>query len=287
MFSIPRYAALAAAILLPVAANAGQFRPAISTVTPRVPQSVGPALPRPHIMLPFGHYAHPPASGALSYHGGLVTTPPQLYVVYWGWTSDPQKVRPYLNKYLKGIGGSSWLGTVTQYYSKSQGNIANPTSQLAGTWNDTSAIPTSPTDGQIQAEADKLAAHFGGVNTNASYVVATAHDHNTAGFGSSFCAYHGITTSHVAYTNLPYMPDAGPNCGANIVKAENDGVSIVEGHEYAETITDPGLNAWWDSASGEEIGDLCAWTDITVIKFATGSFAVQPLWSNAANGCVL
>jgi hypothetical protein len=287
MFTISRCAALTAALLLPVAANAGQVRPGFPAVAPRMIQTVRPALPRPHIMLPFGHYAAPPPTSALVYHGGLVTTPPKLYVVYWGWTSDPQKVKPYLNKFLKGVGGSSWLSTDTQYYSTSQGNIANPTGQLAGTWNDTTAIPNTPTDSQIQAEAAKSAAHFGGVNTNASYVVATPHGHSSAGFGTSYCAYHGITASSVAYTNLPYMPDAGANCGAFIVKSQLDGVSIVEGHEYAETQTDPGLNAWWDPANGEEIGDLCAWTNITVIKFSTGSFAVQPLWSNAANGCVL
>jgi serine protease len=63
-------------------------------------------------------------------------------------------------------------------------------------------------------------------------------------------------------------------------------VSIVGGHEYAESITDPQLNAWWDSANGEEIGDLCAWTNIQVLTFSTGKFATQPLWSNASSSCV-
>jgi len=238
-------------------------------------------------MLPRGHYPPVPPPGALSYHGGPVTTPPRVYVVFWDWKTDPQKVKPDLKAFLKGIGGSSWLSTTSQYYSTSQGNIANPTGQLAGTWADSTSIPAHPSDAQIQAEADKLAAHFGGVNPDASYVVATAHAHSSAGFGTQYCAYHGITASGAAYTNLPYMPDAGSSCGAHIVSSELDGVSIVEGHEYAETETDPALNAWWDSANGDEIGDLCAWQNITVLQFSTGNFAVQPLWSNASNSCVL
>ena len=62
-----------------------------------------------------------------------------------------------------------------------------------------------------------------------------------------------------------------------------DGVSIVQGHELAEAITDPLLNAWYGS-SGSEIGDRCAWVNLQDITTSGGSFAVQPLWSNAASG---
>ncbi len=121
-------------------------------------------------------------------------------------------------------------------------------------------------------------------------MVATPTGHSTAGFAVSggFCAYHGKIAAdpNVTYTNLPYMTDGGSACGANTVSGPLDGVSIVEGHELAESITDPLLNAWID-ASGNEIGDKCAWTDLSVITTSLGNFAVQPLWSNAANGCVL
>jgi hypothetical protein len=86
------------------------------------------------------------------------------------------------------------------------------------------------------------------------------------------------------------MTDAGGNCGENSVNSGSggvlDGVSIVEGHELAESITDPLLNAWFD-AGGNEIGDKCAWTSLANVTTYGGTFAMQPLWSNAANGCVL
>jgi hypothetical protein len=63
-----------------------------------------------------------------------------------------------------------------------------------------------------------------------------------------------------------------------------DGFSIVEGHEYAETVTDPYINAWLDS-SGDEIGDKCAWQGLFDLSVPTGAFAMQPLWSNRANAC--
>jgi hypothetical protein len=66
-----------------------------------------------------------------------------------------------------------------------------------------------------------------------------------------------------------------------------DAFSIVEGHEYAESITDPQLGSGYVDSGGAEIGDACE-SDFQMINLATGatgSFAVQPLWSNNANAC--
>jgi hypothetical protein len=108
---------------------------------------------------------------------------------------------------------------------------------------------------------------------------------------TSFCAYHGAIAAHpsATYTNLPYMTDAGSACGAFSVDGNLDGVSIVEGHELAESITDPlvNVNSAWFDATGNEIGDKCAWTNLGNITTSAGTFAMQPLWSNAQNGCVL
>jgi hypothetical protein len=223
-------------------------------------------------------------TGPLINNGGPVQTTPKIYVVYWGWTSDPSGEQTYLTDFLSTVGGTAWLNTVTQYSS-----AGNPTALYGGSWSDPTPIPAQPTDAQIQSEALSAANHLGvGTSVNVQVVVATPTGHSSAGFGSSYCAYHGAIAAdpNVTYTNLPYMTDAGSACGANTVSGPLDGVSIVEGHELAESITDPLLNAWKD-ASHNEIGDKCAWTDLSVIATRLGNFAVQPLWSNAANGCVL
>jgi len=225
-------------------------------------------------------------TGPLINNGGPVQTTPIIYVVYWGWTSDPSGEQTYLTDFLSTVGGTAWLNTVTQYSS-----AGNPTALYGGSWSDPTAIPAQPTDAQIQSEALSAANHFGvGTSVNVQIVVATPTGHSTAGFAvpGGFCAYHGkiVADPNVTYTNLPYMTDGGSVCGANTVSGPLDGVSIVEGHELAESITDPLLNAWID-ATGNEIGDKCAWTDLSVITTSLGNFAVQPLWSNAANGCVL
>lgn len=242
------------------------------------------------------------ASG-MSYHGGPVQTAPKLYIVEWGtWGSsgDPDGVASYYNSFINGIGGSQWLSSVTQYGEPASPYVGNSANIYSGVWNDTSSIPSltssSTYQSRIAAEAQKAAAHFGNYTSNASYVIMLPHNVAVYNFAadsnslSAYCAWHSYTTANgstIAYTNFPYMPDAGASCGVGSVNSPGtlDGVSIVGGHEQAETETDPLLNAWYEGR-GSENGDLCAWKNLQDTKFSTGTFPTQPLWSNSANACV-
>ena len=118
---------------------------------------------------------------------------------------------------------------------------------------------------------------------------------------NSWCAWHNYTwvgNSPISYTSMPNLAHRGATCGANKVHAGPagclDGVSILAGHEFAESLTDPFLNAWTDP-SGDENGDKCPqWASSGCLRnvvFSTGTFAVQPQWSNyalqtAGTGCV-
>ena len=116
------------------------------------------------------------------------------------------------------------------------------------------------------------------------------------GFGTSYCAWHS-NSGNISYTNLPYVTDAGAACGANVNGlGANAGITIIAGHEFAETETDPFPASGWVDRIGAENGDKCAWIKsgqgaIATISLSTGTFAVQSLWSNAFNsgagGCVL
>ena len=262
--------------------------------------AAGIDLTRVHIMRTMNSarpFANP---NNLHYYGGPVEQHPGIYVIFWGFqksSADPSHEKAYLTAFLTGVGHSPWLATDSQYYAIVGGvkkHITNPTGQLKGTWVDASAVPASPTDAQIQAEAAKGEAHFG-YNVDGNYIVATPHLHNSSGFGTQFCAYHSPTGSgggEISYTNLPYMTDAGANCGENSVNPGAagllDGVSIVAGHEEAESQTDPqvNLNTAWANIHGE-IGDLCAWQNLADITLGTAKYAVQPLWSNKIGGCAL
>jgi hypothetical protein len=48
-------------------------------------------------------------------------------------------------------------------------------------------------------------------------------------------------------------------------------------HETREAVTDADLNAWWDSTTGNEADDKCAWTPTPFL--GTGGYAYQWEWS--------
>jgi hypothetical protein len=236
------------------------------------------------------------SGGPLVYGGGPVQTAPHLYVVFWGsaWNSasgDPNGVMPLLKSYYAAIGGHSWLNSVTQYTQTGGAHAGNAGNIFLGSYVDTTSSPLPvPQDSDIAAEAVKAAAHFGDYSPSATYVVALAHNVIPIGFRAQYCAWHSSTAAPggtIAFTNLPYMPDAGSSCGQGSVNTPGtlDGVSIVAGHEQGETESDPQPSSGWLDASGAENGDKCAWTGLQNNPNA-GGYPTQPLWSNANNGCV-
>ncbi len=254
---------------------------------------------------------------------------PKVYVVFYGnqwgnattvngnltFSGDPKKVAPRVQVFLRGLYGSeNWSTSTTQYCDglgigagriqcgTSGRHIKHPTaSPLAGVWYDNaSSAVAAPSEATIRASAVRAARHFGNttpaVNASVQYVIVSPHGIVPTGFGSQYCAYHSSGISSVGtivYTNLPYIPDAGAGCGQNLVNAGSagtlDGVTLVEGHEYAEVLTDQFPPTGWLDSSGAENGDKCAWITSGAGKganttFPTGRFAVQSLWSNNANG---
>jgi serine protease len=248
---------------------------------------------------------------------------------YATFSGDKDGVAPDLQAFFHGLGSSTdrWSGIMTQYCQgiavgattcpASAAHVAYPAGgALSGVWEDTSAAsPAQSTGHQLAVEAEAAAAHFGNTtsasNLNAQYVVISPTGTNPDNYkNQGFCAWHdysgdatldgGGTASGplLAFTNLPYIPDAGTSCGSGFVNPGNilDGVTIVEGHEYAETITDQFPAGGWINNRGAEVGDLCAWKttgggrsqDITL---STGTFAVQGIWSNLASkgagGCAI
>ena len=257
----------------------------------------------------------------MAFGGGAIQTSPAVYIVQWGWKgSDPSGVGPYQQSFFNGIGGTAWNGTQSQYCDSTTllglsptcisgaGHVGNPSGVLKGVWvDDIDAVPSNPDDTALQAEAVRAASHFGNTtpasNASTQYIIDTPHGNSTTGFGTQWCSYHGAATSSagaLSYTDFPYMPDAGSTCGMNFINSGSagvlDGVSIVGGHEFAESETDPNPPTGWTDTIGSETGDKCAWIflgpgSVTNITLSTGTFAVQSLWSNSANsgagGCAL
>jgi serine protease len=300
---------LAALVGSALAASVGAAGPPNSTAT--VHQD------RPEIFMKIHGAKHKGGGGTnLTYHGGtagvgVVTGADKVYLVYWGsqWTgNDPSGEAAIQQGFFNAVGGSSWNASVTQYcQGVSSGTVTcgssgthatNPTGVLGGTWYDNAAsAPSRPSQSQLAAEAIRAAAHFANTsaasNTTAQYVINTATGNNAGGFGSQYCAWHSSTSSsygNIAYTNMPYITDAGASCGAGFNGlGPNAGITIVGGHEFAETETDIFPSTGWLDGRGAENGDKCAWISSgqgasASVSLNGTSYPMQSLWSNAFNG---
>jgi hypothetical protein len=239
-------------------------------------------------------------------------------------SGDPSGEAPYLQEFLKGLGtdNETWSGVATQYCqgvatganscpASNPSHVAYPAGgALAGVWADEStAAPAQATSHQLAQEAVNGAAHFGNTtavtNREAQYVIVSPPGTNPEGLFPSYCGRHDYSTDpglgggpvtspygDLAFTNFPYVPSQS-GCGAGAVNSPGtlDGVSIVEGHEYTETITDQNLGGgWYGTNTDDENGDRCAWIPpgtpggMANLTLATGTFPVQSTWANDANG---
>ncbi|MFC4763500.1 hypothetical protein [Dyella koreensis] len=237
---------------------------------------------------------------------------------------------PYLQQLFKGLGtgGELWSGVMTQYCDGAVAKLATscPTSGVthigyptggafAGIWYDNSvASPSNATAAQLAQEAINAAAHFGNTtaasNRYVQYVILSPTGTHPDGFNTStgqFCAWHdynkdaGVTSPYgdIAFTNMPYVKDMGTSCGQNFVNSgaagNLDGFSIVEGHEYAETVTDQNPAGGWTNHTrstykGQENGDECAWLSSgqgasANVVMGNGTYAMQSTWSNDTVRC--
>jgi serine protease len=241
--------------------------------------------------------------GNLTYHGGPVQSSPHVYLVFWGkwWKSgctgqlghglaDENYLKAFFNG--RGTSGDQLSKVLTQYSGTHfTGDV------LFGSAFNCSNPPQAATQSQLGAVAASYASvlRAGGktVDKNTQIVVVSPSGTNPGGgFGSQYCAWHSYAISgslKLSYTNLPYLPDQGANCGAGIIPSGPSpalqGWPIVAGHEFAESVNDPQISAWYDN-QGYEIGDKCAWTGIYVQALPTGHFVEQPEWSNTYSTCL-
>jgi len=107
---------------------------------------------------------------------------------------------------------------------------------------------------------------------DAIYLVLSSSDiSESSGFLTKYCGWHTYATMTVGGTSVPvkYGFIGNPSksistCAVQTTSSPNnnpgvDAMVSVIAHELEETVTDPMLNAWYNS-QGAENGDMCAWT---------------------------
>jgi hypothetical protein len=246
--------------------------------------------------------ARPKNTGnGINYHGGpvILGTTNAYYIWYGNWSGN--SATTILPSFVGSIGGSPYFNINTTYYNGSNIKVSNSV-HLAGTTTDSYSQGTALSDTAVQ-NVVAAAINQGRLpqDTNAVYFVLTSADDNeTSGFCTQYCGWH--THGTIAGTDIKYSfvgnPDRCPSaCEAQTTSpngnAGADGMASIIVHELEEAVTDPDLNAWYDTR-GYENADKCAWTFGTTSTAANGSkynvtlgsvqYLIQQNWVNASGG---
>lgn len=245
----------------------------------------------------------------ISYHGGPLilggkNNGVNVYLIWYGnWAGN--SATTIIGNFLNAEGGSPYYNINTTYYNGSGTRVANAIS-LLGSTTDNYSQGTTLSDAQVQAVVSSaISSGRLPMDVNGLYFVLTSADvTESSGFCTQYCGWH--THGTISGSDIKYSfvgnPDACPSaCEAQTLSpngnAGADGMISIIAHELEEAVSDPDLNAWYDSR-GRENADKCAWTFGATYTTANGAkanmnlggydYLVQQNWVNAGSGyCAL
>jgi hypothetical protein len=222
----------------------------------------------------------------LIYHSGAVRTQATTVVpIYWGttWTTSSPKIS-WLGTFYSGVGGSSYMNTNSEYTNSAGGHVSTGVGYGTPIIDNSASPARAPSTSAILAEVAKVVQV---PDANTYYPVYIDHGRGNAGY----CAWHSYGTANAVGVTFGFFFNLDGDGGCDPRDPDTTkptGVAAlanVSGHELSEMVTDPQLNAWYDS-QGAENADKCAWTfDANTSHWLqTGSvrWKVQGNWSNAA-----
>lgn len=269
--------------------------------------SANSAGSKAHFMAPQGkHTAVTPFAGTnLTYNGGpVVTGTANVFAIFWepSGSTVSSTYNSLIQRFFRDVHGTTYYTILKQYKN---GSGSGPvTGQLAGSFVDTHAYPSNPIfDSDIQSEVSHAQSVNGWTSSpNNLFMVFTAKGENEC-FDTSqsqctfttFCGYHSFFGATTIYAYLPYTGTNLNACG--VPRTPNHDINAdstinVSSHEFAEAVTDPLLNAWFDS-SGQEIGDKCNF-QFSSTNSSNGDtimngdpYEIQLEWDNARTACRL
>jgi hypothetical protein len=207
----------------------------------------------------------------INYNGGpvLKNTVPVYIIWYGNWNGTGSNTQTTVNLIDTFIGGLSNSGyeKINSTYGDTTGNVSGAMTLVKQVF-DTGSQGTKLRNSRISA-AISAQLSSGGLPTdpNGVYLFLSSSNVSESGFCSQFCGFHTHQTLNGADIKWAFIGNSdrcpsgceiqatGPNSTAGSGGGA-DGMSNVIAHETEEAISDPDLNAWFDS-SGNENADKC------------------------------
>jgi hypothetical protein len=243
----------------------------------------------------------------INYHGGPVLHGDvPIYVIWYGnWTngpkaSDSQTTVNLIDAFLGGLGGSA-LELVNTTYGDNTANVSGSL-HLQSQVFDTGSQGTNLSNSRLT----NIISHqltTGGLPTDSTgvYLVLTSSNISERGFCTQFCGFHTAQTINgkdIKWAFVGNVDKCPSGCEIQFPTSPNgdsgaDGMANTLSHEIEEAISDPDLNAWFDS-NGQENGDKCNFNfGVTLIAgngsqfnqtFGGHNWMLQQNWRNSGGG---
>ncbi|HZU23081.1 MAG TPA: hypothetical protein VE998_09640 [Terriglobales bacterium] len=241
-----------------------------------------------------------PRTNGISWHGGPVMhgTVPIYFIWYGNWANNT--ATSLLPTLISDLNGSSYEHINTTYYD-STAHVAGAMA-LQGQANDNYSQGTSLSDASIETIVANHCQALGGCDSSGIYFVLTSEDvDETSGFCTQYCGWHTdgtISGKDIKYAFVGNAARCLSACAEQSTSPNNnagaDAMASIIAHESEEAISDPDLNAWYDSR-GNENADKCAWTFGNMSTASNGSlynftgasgtrWLIQRNWVNASGG---
>ena len=239
----------------------------------------------------------------IDYHGGPVmsNTVTIYYIWYGNWNGNNGVT--VLESFAKNLGGSPYFNINTTY-TDGNGSAVKNNLIFGGSTIDNYSLGKNLTDSQVwQAVSAAIDSGRLPSDPNAVYFLLTSADVTaTSGFCTQYCGWHTYNVLNKTPIKYAFVGDGSrcpSGCTAQPANSPNgnvgaDGMASVIAHELSETVSNPQLNAWWRGSTGEENGDICAWTFGVTFAAPNGSranmslggdnYLIQQMWVNSSGG---
>jgi hypothetical protein len=207
----------------------------------------------------------------INYNGGPVLqgNPVPIYLIWYGnWNgtgSNTQATVSLVDTFINSLGNTGYE-LINSTYGDNTGTVSGNL-VLAGQIFDTGSQGTRLNNNRLSSIVNRSFTNGLPKDANGVYFVLTSSNVSEQGFCSQFCGFHtrqtlGGTDIKWSFVGNPdrcpsgcEIQSTGPNSPATGVGGA-DGLINVFSHESEEAISDPDLNAWFDS-SGQENADKC------------------------------
>ncbi|GAC1662233.1 MAG: hypothetical protein PVS3B3_33290 [Ktedonobacteraceae bacterium] len=241
-----------------------------------------------------------PVAGAFSnftFHGGPIVTHPQVYTSFWGsqWSDAAHMQRAaILNRFLQDLLKSDFMNVLSQYgigtgnfiRSSFVNNIpANLTEkeihQILQLCIDNGVLPEPTSNTALIIYLDE---GIGVNDLNQDLILCEAQNDNAFGYHSFFVTaannpfYYAVVPA-LGDTCLKETCSSDDTCSLHLSETQEQRLTQVTSHEFAELVTDPHLNSWFDpDPRVGENGDICN-GESDLIHVGANFWTVQRIYS--------